>query len=140
MIDYTCVCVLVAQSCWTLCDPMAYSPPGSSVHGTSQARILEWVAISFSRGSSPPRDQRRFPAVQADSLPSEPQGKLCDFIFITCQKRKRGNSLAIQWLGLCALIAEGLGLIPVSGNEIPQAMCHGQKTNKKTPKTNKQKN
>ena len=41
-----------AQSCQTLCDPMDCSPPGSSVHWISQARILEWVAISFSRGSS----------------------------------------------------------------------------------------
>ena len=47
---------LVAQSCLTLCDPMNYSPPGSSVHGILQARILEWVAIPFSRGSSQPRD------------------------------------------------------------------------------------
>ena len=44
--------VLVTQSCLTLCDPMDYSPLGSSVHGILQARILEWVAISFSRGSS----------------------------------------------------------------------------------------
>ena len=43
------------QSCLTLWDPMDYSTPGSSVHGISQARILEWVAISFSRGSSQPR-------------------------------------------------------------------------------------
>ena len=49
--------VLVAQSCPTLCDPMDYSPPGSSVHRILQARILEWVAISFSRGSSWPRDR-----------------------------------------------------------------------------------
>ena len=47
-----CVCVLVAQSCLTLCDPMDYSPPGSSVHGILQARILEWIAIPFSRGFS----------------------------------------------------------------------------------------
>ena len=47
----------VAQSCPTLCDPVDCSPPGSSVHGILQARILEWVAISFSRGSSRPRDQ-----------------------------------------------------------------------------------
>ena len=47
----------VAQSCPTLCDPMDCSPPGSSVHGILQARVLEWVAISFSRGSSRPRDQ-----------------------------------------------------------------------------------
>ena len=46
----------VAQSCPTLCDPTDCSPSGSSVHGISQARVLEWVAISFSRGSSPPRD------------------------------------------------------------------------------------
>ena len=43
------VCVLVAQSCLTLCDPMGCSSPGSSVHGILQARILEWVAIPFSR-------------------------------------------------------------------------------------------
>ena len=49
--------VLVTQSCPTLCDPMDWRPPGSSVHGILQARILEWVAISFSRGSSWPRDQ-----------------------------------------------------------------------------------
>ena len=47
----------VAQSCSTLCDRVDCSPPGSSVHGILQARILEWVAISFSRGSSRPRDQ-----------------------------------------------------------------------------------
>ena len=47
--------VLVTQSCLTLCDPM--SPPVSSVHGIFQARILEWVAILFSRGSSQTRDQ-----------------------------------------------------------------------------------
>ena len=42
--------VFVAQSCLTLCDTMDYSLPGSSVHGILQARMLEWVAISFSRG------------------------------------------------------------------------------------------
>ena len=44
--------VLVVQSCLTLCDPMDYNLPGSSVHGVFQARILEWVVILFSRGSS----------------------------------------------------------------------------------------
>ena len=48
--------VLVPQSCPTLCNPMSCSPPGSSVHGTLQTRILERVANSFSRGSSRPRD------------------------------------------------------------------------------------
>ena len=49
-------CVLVTQSCPTLCDTMDCSWPRSSVHGVFQTRILEWVAISFSRGSSQPRD------------------------------------------------------------------------------------
>jgi len=49
--------VLCAYSCLTLCDSMDCSPPGSSVHGIIQARILEWVAISFCRESSQPRDQ-----------------------------------------------------------------------------------
>ena len=44
--------VLVAQLCLTLCDPMDCSPPGSSVHGILQARILEWIATLFSMGSS----------------------------------------------------------------------------------------
>ena len=44
---------------WLFCDRMNCRPPGSSVHGISQARILEWVAISFCRGSSPPRDSTR---------------------------------------------------------------------------------
>ena len=52
-----CLCVFIAQLCPTLCNPVDYSPPGSSVHGSLQARILEWIVISYSRGSSQPRDQ-----------------------------------------------------------------------------------
>ena len=51
------MCVLVAQSCLTFCDSMDCSPPGYSVNGILQAKILEWVAIPFSMGSSQPRDQ-----------------------------------------------------------------------------------
>ena len=56
---HVCVCVfcLATQVFLTLCDPMDCSPPGSSVHGILQARILQWVAISFSRASFPPRNQ-----------------------------------------------------------------------------------
>ena len=65
---------LVAQLCPTLCDPMDSSLPGSSVHWILQAGILEWVAISFSRGYSRPRDQTQVPCIasQADSLPLTP--------------------------------------------------------------------
>ena len=58
-----CFCVLVSQSCLTLCNPMDCSPPSSSVHGILQARILGWVAISFSKGSSQPRDQTQVSCV-----------------------------------------------------------------------------
>ena len=54
--EIVCVCVCV-QSCLSLWDPMDCSLPGSSIHGISLGRILEWVAISFSRGSSRPRDR-----------------------------------------------------------------------------------
>ena len=49
--------LVIAQSCLTLCDPMDCWPPGCTVHGILQARIVEWIAIPFSRGSSWPRDQ-----------------------------------------------------------------------------------
>ena len=52
-----CCCCLVAKPCPSLCNPMDCHPPGSSVYGISQAKILEYVAISFSRGSSWPRDR-----------------------------------------------------------------------------------
>ena len=57
-IPVSLVC-LVAQSCLTLCDPINCSPPGSSVGGILQARMLEWVAIHFSRGLSQPQDRIR---------------------------------------------------------------------------------
>ena len=75
--------VLVTQSCLILYNPMDFSPPGSSVHGISQARILKWVAISFYRESFPPKDQTWSPALRADSLPSEPTGKPRIFTYDT---------------------------------------------------------
>ena len=54
---------LVVKSCPTLCNPMDYNLPGSSVHGILQARVLEWVAISFSRGSSHPRNQTKISCI-----------------------------------------------------------------------------
>ena len=67
--------VKVTQSCPTLCDPMDCSLPGSSVHRILQARILERVAGSLpSAGDLPnPGIEPRSPALQADSLPAEPQ-------------------------------------------------------------------
>ena len=53
---YACMCAKSLQSCLTLCDSTDYSWPGSSVHGIFQSRILEWMAMPSSRGSSQPRD------------------------------------------------------------------------------------
>ena len=60
---------------------MDCSPPGSSVHGILQARILEWIAIPFSKGSSWPGIEPVSPALQADSLPTEPPGK-CPWVCV----------------------------------------------------------
>ena len=67
--------VLVTQSHLTLCSPVDCSPPGSSVHGISPARILEWVAISPPWDLPNPGIESGSLALQADSLPSEPPGK-----------------------------------------------------------------
>ena len=67
--------VLVVQSCPTLCNPMNCSPPGPSVHGILQARILEWVAIPFSGDLPDSGMESGSSALQADSLPSEPLRK-----------------------------------------------------------------
>ena len=61
--EHLFVCALVAQSCPTLCDPVDCSPMGSSVPGILLARILEWVAILFPRGSSWPRDRTLFSCI-----------------------------------------------------------------------------
>ena len=71
--------MLVSQSCLTVCDPMDWGSPSASVHGILQARILEWVAISFSRKEMDlpnPGIKPRTPALQADSLLLKPPGKL----------------------------------------------------------------
>ena len=67
--------VLDTKSCPALLKPMDCSPPGSSVLGISQAKILEWVAISFSRGSSLPRDRTLISCIAGRVFTAEPPGK-----------------------------------------------------------------
>ena len=70
------VVVLVAQSCLTFCNPMDCGPSGSSVHVILQARMLEWIAIPFSRKSSQPMVEPGSLALQADCLPLSCQGRV----------------------------------------------------------------
>ena len=70
-----CCCVQLLESYPTLFDPVDCSPPDSSVHGILQTRILEWVAILFSRDLPDPGMEPGSPALQGDSLLSEPPGK-----------------------------------------------------------------
>ena len=84
---------LYAESCLTLCDPMNHSQPGSSVHGIFQGRILEWVAISFSRVSSQPKNWTWSTAFQADSLPPEPPQKATNIKVLHWNK----NRNMYQW-------------------------------------------
>ena len=74
----SCVRAQSLQSCPTLCDPMDCSLPDSSVHGILQARILEWVAMPFSRGSSQPRNQTQVSCISCTAgrfSTAEPSGK-----------------------------------------------------------------
>ena len=96
-------CVSVAQLCPTLCNPVDCSPPGSSVHETLQARLLEWIAISFCRRSFQPRDQTqvshiggRFSTIWATGFPT---------FLISCLPICKQN---VQWVGtrFCSWIAE----------------------------------
>ena len=73
--------LLVAQSCLTLCDYLNCSLPGSSVHGILQARILEWVAIPFSRGSSQPRNQTEVSWIAGRFFTTEPPEKPRNMIY-----------------------------------------------------------
>ena len=81
----------VAQSCRALCDSVDCSPPGSSVHGILQARIVEWVAMPSSRGSSQPRDRtcisQHLLHWQVGSLPLAPPGKPNKFLIWNIKRK-----------------------------------------------------
>ena len=102
-----CVCAKSLQSCLTLCNPMNCSPPGSSVHGILQARILEWVAVPFSRESSQSADWTRVSCLlhwQAGSLVLVPPGKP-EYSAI---KKNEIMSCATTWMDLKMIILNKL--------------------------------
>ena len=86
-------CCLVAESFSTLCDPMDCSPPGSSVHGTLQPRILKWVTIPSPGDLPNPGIKPGSPTLQAGSLPSEPTRNVYILIYIY----KHTHTKAYYW-------------------------------------------
>ena len=128
----------VTQSCLTLCDPMDSYLPGSSVHGIFQAWVLERVAISFSRGSSWPRDRTQISLIVGRCFTSglSHQGRLVIFkpqerqqviILKECQWDFPGGAV----VKTSPSSAEGTGSIPGWGPKIPHAMCPPQNQKKK---------
>ena len=77
---FACVCFLVTQLYLTLCDPMDCSPPGSSIHGIFQVKVLEWIAIGFSRGSSQPRDGTWVSRIVGRRFTVWANRELCSFV------------------------------------------------------------
>ena len=143
---------LVAQLCLTLSYPMDCSPPGSSVHGTLHVRILEWVAILFSRGSSWPRDWAwvsciagRFFTIWATreahlykwkhTIETQTYHTLVyqtalisptitkDIKSVECKIMGQGSSLVVQWLRIC-LATQGTWVQPLIG-ELRSHMLRG---------------
>ena len=98
------LCVLSHFCCVWLCAPMDCSPPGSSVQRVLQARILEWVAMSSSRGSSQPRDRTNISLSllhwQARSLPLEPPGMPPFNEFCSVQSLSHVQLFATPWTGV----------------------------------------
>ena len=93
--------VWVAQSCLTLCDPQDCSPPGSSVRGILQARILEWVVMSSSGGSSRPRDRTHISCISRwifFFFNTVPPGKPLNIITVCTGKLKNScNCFTLVW-------------------------------------------
>ena len=101
-----CVCVCVracahTQLCPTPCNLMEWSPPGASVHGNFQARILEWVAISSSKGSSWPRDQTHITCISSITpkqlLNDNKNNQSTDELVLLVLSEKKGKRMG-KWL------------------------------------------
>ena len=112
-----CLCI-VAQSCPTLCIPMYCSLPDSSVPGILQARILEWIAMPSSRDLPNPGSEPRYPALWADSLPSESPGKTPRILEWIAYLFSRGSPHPGIELGSSTLQADSLPA-ELSGKPLP---------------------
>ena len=117
-----CMCAKSPWLCPTLRSPRDCSPPGSSVQGILQIRILEWVATFCSRGSSWPRDGNGVTYVSC--IGRQILYHCAIWLQHTIENIWLGNSLAVQWLGLCSFTVEGPSLIPCQEVKIPWTARH----------------
>ena len=99
-VECVCVCAQWFQSCLNLCNPMDCSPPGSSVHGILQARILEWVAMPSSRGSSGPRDQTWISCTAGRFFTTEPPRKPA-YCRVSSVQLSRVQLCVTPWTAAC---------------------------------------
>ena len=97
---YNGILCLVAQSCLALWDVMDCSPSGSSVHRIFQARILEWVAISFSRGSSLPRNWTGISCIAGGFFTSWATREVTTMEYYSTIKRNEFESVLMRWMNL----------------------------------------
>ena len=107
--------MLVTQLCPTLCSLMDYSPPGFSVHGNSQARTLEWVAVSFSRGSSWPRDWTQLSCIAGRLFYHLSHQGSPELEELKAQKLKEGANRLGSFLLCCPVVEPCLGV----GDRLP---------------------
>ena len=110
LVTKSCLTLCDPMDFLTLCDPMDFSPPGSSVLGIFQMRILEWIAISFSRGSSQPRDQTWIPCIAGRFFTAEAPGK--EAIWIADPSYLLKSCLAVIQIVFWSLITETFKFIP----------------------------
>ena len=96
---YACMPAKWLQSCLTLCYPVDCSPPGFSVHGILQARILEWVAMPSSKGSSQPRDRTHVSCIADRFFTAKPPGKPVN-PYLTKKKIRKRNKMGMGSLFL----------------------------------------
>ena len=119
------MCAKSLQSCPTLGDPMDCSPPGSSVHGILQARILDWLPFPSPGNLSNPGIESRSPALQADSLPSEP--------ILSSYKAKGILPFATIWLYQEVIILKGSDINQTENDKYHRiTLIYGIKQTQKT--------
>ena len=123
--------------CLTLCDPTDCSLPGFSVHGIFPARILDWVAISSSRGSSWPRHQTHISCIAGRSFMAEPPGKSVNFEYrsVNCQDQFHSYWYFISYIDVYNLHAAILFLVWKNTNSVLTGWDENNLRNLKIPLT-----